>query len=267
MITVYKIGESLYNNVDKNSGLYEYNLIKNALKGLSTNKKVLVIINGKITKNDYCLDSMLNKYELKIFIASDIVALTLNKHIIDKCDILLHQSTNEIEGINIRQRYSFVPELFYNNGIINEQDNKLFFGGGVRDKEQRIKQYLNNCNSASLLKTDSEDNRLPYNEYIKELSKHKFALIISRKPYDELGWVTSRFVEAISNWVYPIVDEKYDKYNHYLVNKVNINNYNKVIESLIDDELFRFNVIRSYREKFYNDSFKFKQLMEELINE
>ena len=59
------------------------------------------------------------------------------------------------------------------------------------------------------------DNRLLYHDYIEEQKKHAYTLIICRDAYAKKGWVTSRYVEAVSCWSMPIVDKCYDIYNHY----------------------------------------------------
>ena len=119
MIDFYKIGSTNYVQngtlVDKNSGMFEFHIIKSELNDIVCEKRVLIIVNGKFTMDEeQSLQNILNEYDLKIFIASDIVALTDNRNIIDKCDILLHQCpNNSIDTIDVKQDYSWVPELFY----------------------------------------------------------------------------------------------------------------------------------------------------------
>lgn len=231
MISVYKIGKSLYENkrgfvIDKNSGYYEYEYIKTECENIHTNKKVLVIINGRFDYSE-CRQELLDYtklFDVRIFIASDIISLTDNQDIINACDYLLHQCPTHrfCEFPQLKQHYSYVPELFYKycQESTFTKDELLIFGGGVRDNEAKIAGYLNAVPSVAFIKTNVSDNRLEYNEYLKELSKHSYALIISRKKYSEIGWVTARFAEAIAKNCIPIVDAEYDKTNYFMVDKI-----------------------------------------------
>lgn len=230
MIRVYKIGKGLYKAkrgkvIDKNSGYYEYMYIRDECAVIETDINVLVIINGKFDKGEK--EELLNcmtSYNKCIFIASDIVALTDNADIISKCDYLLHQCPSHtfIEFPHVKQCYSFVPELFYKycKEAVSVKKEGMIFGGGMRDNEDKIHDYLSNVPSVSFTKTETEDTRLPYEEYLKELSKYRYALIISRKAYSEIGWVTARFAEAIAKRCIPIVDKDYDKNDHFKADKV-----------------------------------------------
>ena len=223
MIFIYKIGQSWYNDHDKNSGLFERQIIAQEVANITCTQSVLIVINGKFYNDDEkrYLSCLMNEYEIKIFIASDIVALETNRDIIDKCQYLLHQCPNNdlIQNSSIKQFYSWVPEIFYTYSCKlkpnTEKINKLIFGGGVRDNEKQILEYLKAVPSVAYLKTDSYDNRLEYFEYLEELAKYKFALIIARQAYNDIGWVTARYAEAIANNVIPICDDKYDKTNHF----------------------------------------------------
>lgn len=220
MIQTYKIGIKWYDKEDKNGGLFEYNIIQKELNNIKAND-TLVIVNGKFyddNEQDNLLKYM-QSFKRRIFIVTDIIALTDNINIIENCQYVLHQCPNNRLPISdtITQMYSWVPEIFYTYTRQEKcvKENKLIFGGGVRDNEHKIKEYLNAVPSVAYLKTDSTDNRLPYDKYLKELAKYKFALIIGRKKYNELGWVTPRYCEAIANDVFPICDSSYDISNHF----------------------------------------------------
>lgn len=265
---VYKIGEDLYKKSDKNSGLHEYNLITQALSKSSV-EDTLVIINGKISSQDEKeLHNLMSQYAHKIFISSDAISFSTNIGVINECDVLLHQCPfNKIPEVNkkVFQHYSYVPELFYKPfDKPVEQDNLLFYGGGLRN--ERTLDYLKNTTSIGWLKsTEFGDNRLEYSQYIEEAKKHKFALIISRQDYIDLGWVTSRFVEAVSCWNYPIVDIDYDRFQYFGMNKMLSPEVAKdTIEKLSDDEFAREGRIKYYRNRFEKDSLKFAKLVEEL---
>lgn len=231
MISVYKIGKSLYESrkgsiIDKNSGYYEYEYIKKECENIHTDKKVLVVINGKFGHGEdkqELLDYM-KLFDIRIFIASDIICFTDNHEVVNGCDYLLHQCPTHrfCEFPKLKQYYSYVPELFYKycQESAFTKDELLIFGGGVRDNETKITNYLAAVPSVAFIKTNTTDNRLEYNEYLKELSKHSYALIVSRGKYSEIGWVTARFAEAIAKNCIPIVDIDYDKTDYFMVDKV-----------------------------------------------
>ena len=58
---------------------------------------------------------------------------------------------------------------------------------------------------------------------MEELAKHSYSLVISRKQYQEVGWITPRFVECVALDTMPICDYTYDKFNHF-------NHFPKVID-------------------------------------
>lgn len=265
--TIYKIGQDLYNNGDKNSGLYEYNLIADAVSK-SFVEDTLVIINGKISKSDeFELEELLKTHKHKIFISSDAISFDTNINIINECDVLLHQCPfNKISHVKSKvwQHYSYVPELFYKpfDKPIS-QDNLLLYGGGLRN--DKVLEYLSSVPSKSLLKTSELDNRLNYLDYLDEAMKHKFTLIISRQDYIELGWVTSRFIEAAGCWNYPIVDIDYDRHQYFGASKiVSMNDLVDRINKLSNNEYERESRIKYYRQRFAKDKHNFRKLIEEL---
>ena len=97
MIDFYKIGMDFYTSnkavSDKNGGLFEYNVIKKELEDIVISSKMLIIVNGKFSSQDEELElfSKLKNYDIKVFIATDIIALSENINIIKSCDYLLHQ--------------------------------------------------------------------------------------------------------------------------------------------------------------------------------
>lgn len=229
MINVYKIGLQWYTDTDRNGGLFEYNIIEKELSDIVTDKNVLVIVNGKLFdgEEDRLLDKM-KYYDKTIFIATDIVAFDNNKRIIDASDYLFHQSPAILEQFYYKpQLYSYIPELFYKyvSAKTIGHNGKLIFGGGVRDNEDTIMNYLKAVPSTAYLKTSTEDNRIPYKEYLEELAKHSYSLVISRKQYQEVGWITPRFVECVALDTMPICDYTYDKFNHF-------NHFRKVIDGV-----------------------------------
>lgn len=284
MIEVYKIGlkryvDNLDNHgdvIDKNGGYFEYLKIREAIRSLDNDiylhKDMIIVINGLfVDKAEE--DTLLQRMKLfkdKVFIASDLIAFKNNLDIIRNCNYLLHQAPGHIftEFKDIQQYYSYVPELFYNNTLnFCKKDNLLMFGGGYRDNEDIITEYLNAVDSISLVKRDdnSIDTRLTYTEYIKEMSKHAFNLVISRKEYQEVGWVTPRFVESIDNDVLPIVDSTYDKNNYFGAIKCTPKNVKAFIDFFKENEENRIILINYYRHRIERTANAFKSLIKYTI--
>lgn len=272
MITIYKIGESNYIKdsevIDKNSGYFEYLFIQNELSNIVTNDKVLIIINGKYSINEESkLLKLMTEYDVVIFIASDIVAITDNTAIINCSDYLLHQCPNRNfdEFPHVKQFYSWVPELFYKYTKVNYTNrkyNKLIFGGGVRDNENKITEYLSSVPSISFTKTSNSDTRLPYTEYLRKLAKYKCALVIARQAYNNIGWVTARYVEAVANNVIPICDTYYDNGNHFSSMKVaSASALASIFWLIVSNDDFRKALLKCLQKEIIARKDNFKQLI------
>ena len=76
MIEFYKIGKKWYEDHDKNSGLFEANILEKELFNIHCDKKVLIILNGKFfnIEEEIFLLSYMQGFDIKIFIASDIAS-------------------------------------------------------------------------------------------------------------------------------------------------------------------------------------------------
>lgn len=267
MIEIYKIGIKNYyvddKVVDKNSGLFELKIIEEEVKDILTDKQVLIIVNGKFTNCEERIQLLqyMTNYDMCVFIASDIIAFDDNADIIKRCDVLLHQAPqHQFKQFKIQQCYSYLPEAFYKyTAQTNTTKYKqLIFGGGVRDNEKKILSYLNAVWSSKYIKSTTMDNRLQYSFYLKELAKHRYSLVISRKRYAKVGWITSRYFESIANGVIPICDKSYDKSNH-LSSIVKVRNA-KQLKKLVNDTNYTWR--RQFLEEQYSmcehcqDSFK-----------
>lgn len=270
---IYKVGEANCNKVfDKNGGFYEYNLIKNEIIKLSNNglKKCFILVGGNLSdESEY--DKIINLIKRKkekgckvIFIVTDSISLKeMSIDVIKRCDLLLHQAVGfEFKDIDIKQEYSYIPELFYvDNKKPIVQKNMIFFGGGSYNREDKINEYLRKDNEMkqgtfSIVKDSLNDERIEYNSLQLLMKMFKFSLIICRKEYRENSWFTPRFVEAINNWSFPIVDIDFNK--NRLYNSYDVSSYEEMIkfidnmdESKREDKIIELKKeIKSNREKF-----------------
>lgn len=271
MIEVYKIGLSWYDGIeDKNGGLFEYRIIKQELENIITDKTVLVIVNGKLAcdEENFLLDKMKN-FDTTIFIATDIVAFDNNKRIIDAADYLLHQSPAILTQFYYKpQCYSYIPEMFYKYVEARkiEHNGKIIFGGGLRDNEERILDYLSAVPSTAYTKNKSTDARIPYHQYLDELAKHSYSLVISRKNYQNIGWVTPRYTECLALDTLPICDYTYDKFNHFPhISVTTAAHLKTVIDTLENDKNYYNVLLKQAKDEVLSNVYKFKILVTKLV--
>lgn len=260
----YKIGLSNLPDVDVNSAKYEFELIQASLQNLKF-KDTIIIVGGKFSQLDEQIIPQLDKYKLKIFIATDTISIASCKHIIELCDVLLHQCPyNDIPNINIKQRYSYIPELFYEDRPVKYKDDLLFFGGSFRDVKDTVLDYANAIDTKLILKNETYDYRLPYLQYIQELDTHKYGLVILRKCNHIKGWITSRFVEYISSMVFPIVHYEYDECDYFnCIKTKNGTEAKSLINFLNKNPTVRTNYIQNYKERFEKDKNKIVEIISE----
>lgn len=270
---IYKVGEANCNKAfDKNGGFYEYNLIKNEVIKLSNNglKKCFILVGGNLSdESEY--DKIINLIKRKkekgckvIFIVTDSISLKeMSIDVIRRCDLLLHQAVGfEFKDIDIKQEYSYVPELFYvDNKKPIVQKNMIFFGGGSYNREDKINEYLRKDNEMkemtfSIVKDNLNDERIEYNSLQLLMKMFRFSLIICRKEYRENSWFTPRFIEAVNNWSLPVLDFEYNK--NRLYNSIEVRSYDEmayIMESY--DEEIRIKNILELRKEIKSNKDKF----------
>lgn len=272
---IYKVGEANCNKAfDKNGGFYEYNLIKSEIVKLSDNglEKCFVLVGGNLLdESEYeKIVSIIKKKKDKgykvIFIVTDSISLKeMSIDIINRCDLLLHQAVGFVfDDINIEQRYSYVPELFYiDNEKPKVQKDMIFFGGGSYNREDKIKEYLRKDNEMkqgtfSIVKDSLNDERIEYSSLQLLMKMFKFSLIICRKEYRENYWFTPRFIEAVNNWSLPVLDFEYNK--NRLYDSIEVRSYDEmayVMESY--DEESRIKKILELRKEIKSNKDKFAE--------
>lgn len=269
---VYKLGQSYYEgNVDKNSGYFESRLIKNILKDEVDNDK-FVIIGGKLGVGDKeVVKAGFSNRSKRIFVATDYTSLMENIELANSCSLVLHQALKDIPEVTTKQAYGYMPELFFKKKPkpLHQRDYILFAGSNL-NRQDLIARYVYAKDDSirslmvPILKNydTKEDKRLEYNEYIELLRTFKYSLVIVRSECRDIGWVTSRFVECISNYVYPIVDVDYDKMNHFLYRSNRVNNY-KEVETLVENTTIEeiMDYIEDAKLEIVKNKNKFKEMI------
>ncbi len=296
---VYKIGESKYieSGIDKNSGLFESNLIKDKIAQAYGYLKInidlninlskehdaitcdkLIIIGGTPTHLDYFYLTNI-KANKKIFVMTDIDTLKTCKEFIDTCDIVLTQTTIFLEEINKPQAYSYVPELFFDENVnpnIHLKSDNVLFAGSIDGREDKYLNYFYDAKKCEVRDkvviipkiNNGVDYRLQYSEYIKLQKLFKYTLICITEECRKNGWITSRFVEAINLNVIPFVDFEYDVMNHFVADDslLRVKNYTSLINAInILKELNITNsILKKYRKRFAQDNKKFIKIVKEV---
>lgn len=272
MIEIYKMGSSYYSSgVDKNSGLTEAFMISKASKKVDDKgKDILIIINGVRDDDDIrYLTERMKQTDLNIFIMSDSIAIKSNLDIVNACDICLHQGIQyNFEEINCIQTYSYVPELFYVNAkseyskIKTHKKDLVLFGGNNLDRNDKFIDY--EILSSDIYKTfvklyDKDgntisDERIAYEDYLKELASCKYSLVICREDYRISNWITARFFESIAMDCLPIVDEDYCRNFNGFICPIKVKDFKtlKQFKNLCDLNDNREKLLAEYHDKMIN---------------
>ena len=257
---VYKLGLGYYkDNVDRNSGLTEFSLISDEIAGIDSDKYV-VVLNGLASDDDkYDIEALLKSDKKIIFILSDLSCVRSCKEIIDRSELVLHQSPLALKEVNSRQCYGFVPELFYRMAVHDEfkyRENRVLFGGANTGREDLFAKYQ--VDKSAIFESyckyyDSEgvpitDSRIPHTQFLKRYRANKYSLLISRSDYRAIGWVTARYFEALANGNLPIADYSYDKFG--FLSQVLVNGYEELASFVKDCSDSRRIYLLSYMREF-----------------
>lgn len=274
---IKKLGMSKYKMSDKNGGLFETNVISNALIGLRSDD-VVVIINGLYDEEDKKWFNKIKDKKKIIFILTDTACFEKDKEIINVADIVLHQSPKPLDYIKCRQTYGYVPELFFCEKV-EERANQMdlcLFGGANTGRQELFDRYLFNeigkvrekmfvvCKEYYQSGAIAYDDRLGYDTFMDLMSFFKYSLVIARKDYNEIGWVTPRYIEAVSRNCLPICDEQFDKYEHFK-SKILVDSYDMLIDVIkyySEHEDARIEWLNRSRETFKKNKDMFRRIVE-----
>lgn len=131
------------------------------------------------------------------------------------------QSTEPIYSLKNKQYYSGMPELasIYHKYCPHHLKENLFaWGGGVRDRKEDMQKYFFNNIAENLgfnlfIKNKVTDTRVPIKVFHKVLENSKYTLVINNKSYNDYGFITWRYYEAICRDVITFLDDKVDRHN------------------------------------------------------
>lgn len=249
---VYKIGESYLkkSGIDKNSGIWELEKIKSIAEKYTGSKNILVCVGGLLDESTKAwLKNTLARrhFDKTVYVMTDTISL---KYIdlVNKFDLVLHQSMVEIEGLDTVQVYGYMPEMFFEERPpAAYKSNIVLFGGNDLNREEEIKRYVYDDNGLvhdgilCLLKSysDGSDTRIDHDSYLKLLDACSFNLIVSSDWIYKHGWITSRMIEALSCYSIPLVAPGYDCFGWYKHDKTIVYDYNSIRKHLngIKDEV------------------------------
>ena len=249
---VYKIGEEYLkkSGIDKNSGIWELEKIKSIADKYNGSKNILVCVGGLLDENTktWLENTIAKKYfDKTVYVMTDTISLKY-LDLVNKFDLVLHQSVDVIVGLNAKNMYGYMPEMFFEERKpVPHKSNIVLFGGNNLNRDEEIKRYV--CDSEGnihdgilcLLKSygDGSDMRIDHDSYIKLLDACSFNLIVSSDWIYKHGWVTSRMIEALSCYSIPLVAPGYDCFDWYKHDKTIVYDYNSIRKHLngIKDEV------------------------------
>lgn len=242
---VYKIGERYLkkSGIDKNSGIWELEKIREIAKKYNGEENVFVCVGGLLDEDTKkWLESNLNYHHFKksVYVMTDTISLKY-LDLVNKFDLVLHQSRWPIEGITTKQMYGYMPEMFFQKQPhVAHKSNIVLFGGNDLNRADEIKRYVFDDNGLvhdgilCLLKSysDGSDMRIDHDSYIKLLNSCAFNLIVSSDWIYKHGWITSRMIEALSCNSIPLVAPGYDCFDWYKHDKTIVYDYNSIRKHL-----------------------------------
>ena len=249
---VYKIGEEYLkkSGIDKNSGIWELEKIKSIADKYNGSKNILVCVGGLLDENTkvWLENTIARKYfDKTVYVMTDTISLKY-LDLVNKFDLVLHQSVDVIVGLNTKNMYGYMPEMFFEERKpVPHKSNIVLFGGNNLNRDEEIKRYV--CDSKGnihdgilcLLKNynDGSDMRIDHDSYIKLLDACAFNLIVSSDWIYKHGWITSRMIEALSCYSIPLVAPGYDCFEWYKHSKTIVYDYNSIRKHLngIKDEV------------------------------
>lgn len=249
---VYKIGEEYLkkSGIDKNSGIWELEKIRSIADKYNGSKNILVCVGGLLDENTkaWLENTIARKYfDKTVYVMTDTISLKY-LDLVNKFDLVLHQSVDVIVGLNAKNMYGYMPEMFFEERKpVPHKSNIVLFGGNNLNRDEEIKRYV--CDSKGnihdgilcLLKNynDGSDMRIDHDSYIKLLDACAFNLIVSSDWIYKHGWITSRMIEALSCYSIPLVAPGYDCFDWYKHDKTIVYDYNSIRKHLngIKDEV------------------------------
>ena len=249
---VYKIGEEYLrkSGIDKNSGIWELEKIKSIADKYNGSKNILVCVGGLLDESTktWLENTIAKKYfDKTVYIMTDTISLKY-LDLVNKFDLVLHQSVDVIVGLNAKNMYGYMPEMFFEERpCVSNKSNIVLFGGNDLNREEEIKRYIYDENGLvhdgilCLLKSysDGSDMRIDHDSYLKLLDACSFNLIVSSDWIYKHGWITSRMIEALSCYSIPLVAPGYDCFEWYKHSKTIVYDYNSIRKHLngIKDEV------------------------------
>ena len=242
---VYKIGEEYLkkSGIDKNSGIWELEKIRSIADKYNGSKNILVCVGGLLDENTkaWLENTIARKYfDKTVYVMTDTISLKY-LDLVNKFDLVLHQSVDVIVGLNAKNMYGYMPEMFFEERKpVPHKSNIVLFGGNNLNRDEEIKRYV--CDSKGnihdgilcLLKNynDGSDMRIDHDSYLKLLEACSFNLIVSSDWIYKHGWITSRMIEALSCNSIPLVAPGYDCFGFYRHDKTIVYDYNSIRKHL-----------------------------------
>lgn len=288
-ITCMKIGIGYYQGIeDRNGGSHEFRLIFDQAVSINTETRlaslhtsridILLVVNGKENFESWTkFEALKARAKKVIFVLTDYGFIEDNKRYIQEADMILWQAPMRGELFGVPAQYGYVPQLFYTEQKLAPYRNQFcLFGGNIAGREAEVKKMLLRddglfCRNIVALYKDVSgfDCRVPYNQYIQMLRACSSMYCSGRKAGKEVGWVTPRYVEAISAGCYPIKINDYDNKGYFGFEALRAKTRSRLDYAIVramyrepelDEEM------KKEQERFKEESKLFKKILIEELN-
>lgn len=272
-ISYYKIGSRYYSiQPDKNGGKHEAYLIESAVEKVNEelvgkpictgDADLFICVNGKKDEFDTApVEKGRQTCKKMIFILTDYNFIQDNMEFIQMADEVWWQSPICHELLGKPARYSYVPELFYNEREPAEyRNNVCLFGGNIPGRTDEVVNMCtdglgNFMHGMMCLYKDGKgtDTRVNYEKYQELLATCSCTYVSGRLAGLEVGWITPRYIEAIAAGCVPIKIGRYDSAKYFGFEELRATNKQELKKSIL------FAALKSDSEEMRKERDRFRQ--------
>src|SRR3990167_8628773 len=167
-----------------------------------------------------------------------------------------------------------VGQLFNYTKKSYSKTNKIYFGGGMRNRQEDFLEYVYRPNilykAKILLPGFISDNRVGFSEHLELLSKSKYSITIGDIEYNKIGFITPRYYECIKYDVICFMNSTFDKYEKQMKknNLRRVSSFVEMIEKIdyLENNLIEYNLLlEKQREEIKESYISGKDLYDRLI--
>lgn len=172
----------------------------------------IVVVSGPMSleKNPNIIQQLRQKTDRYALFATDMKLFA--GHEFDVFDKIFWNATRNKDS---RYSYSGDLELMYFDFKQKDTEKRFdfYFGGGERNRSQDFFEYVWRPGHVLNIKSTTLgiDNRVGRDEYMQQLSRAKYSIVIADGEYNAINFVNTRHAENNMNNVISFVDKKFDQ--------------------------------------------------------